>query len=68
MKRTPKPRKPRALGVILKYRINTLAKEFYKMQGYEVKESYDFSRATHPHEVQVWKMALLSFHYWAESK
>lgn len=36
---------------------NELAREFYRIRGYQVDEGYKFHEATHPHEVQAWYMA-----------
>lgn len=36
---------------------NSLARAFYAMQGYDVKEGYDFTKATYPTEILAWKMA-----------
>ena len=36
---------------------NKLARAFYNLEGYTVKEGYAFHRATHPHERTLWHMA-----------
>ena len=54
------------LNVIEKMEINHLANVFYKMQGYNVEEGYDFEKAHHPQEVMVWNQALLSYNFWFE--
>ena len=36
---------------------NKLAKEFYEVLGYHVREGYRFDRAVHPTEQAVWNMA-----------
>ena len=36
---------------------NELARRFYRMMGYVVKDGYCFHEATHPQEVLCWKMA-----------
>lgn len=56
------------LGVVLKYKVNTLARAFYRMQGYVVPEGYDFSKAKHPQERLCWEQALLAYEFWKESK
>ena len=49
---------------IQKADINTLARLFYKMMGYEVPQGYDFSKAHHPSEKMVWEQAKISFEFW----
>lgn len=56
------------IGVVLKMRINNLARIFYLMQGYQVEPGYDFSTAKHPQEKAMWNFAKTSFEYWKESK
>lgn len=45
----------------IKRKINSLAKLFYDSMGYEVKEGYDFSGATHPQEKGLWNQALIAW-------
>ena len=40
---------------------NELARQFYALMGYEVPEGYRFDRASHPHEVMVWRQAVLAY-------
>lgn len=54
------------LGVMLRFRINQLARLFYKLHGYNVEEGYDFSKAVHPQEKLMWEMAELAFEYWSK--
>ena len=49
------------LGVIAKSHLNALARMFYKMQGYNVEGGYDFSKANHPQEKQVWNQAVVAW-------
>jgi hypothetical protein len=42
---------------------NELAREFYKVRGYEVPEGYQFQKATHPHEVQCWYMTKIAYEF-----
>lgn len=42
---------------------NELARKFYSLRGYAVKEGYRFDRATHPHEVEAWNAAVLAFDF-----
>lgn len=58
--------KKRRIGVFLRHRINHLAREFYRIRGYQVAFGYDFSKATHPHEVEAWHQALMSYYYWID--
>jgi hypothetical protein len=44
-----------------KEKINSLARKFYSMHGYQVDEGYDFSEAHHPQEVGAWNMALVAY-------
>lgn len=46
---------------------NDLARKFYYMHGYEVKEGYRFDKATHPQEVSMWNMAVVSFEFLLET-
>jgi len=43
--------------------LNELAWALYELIGYEAKEGYDFSKATHPQEVTVWAMAELAYDF-----
>ena len=43
--------------------INALAREFYRMHGYQVEPEYDFSEADHPQERLMWAMALVAFEF-----
>lgn len=52
------------IGIVLKIRINELARHFYSLMGYKVEDGYDFSKAKHPTEKLVWEMAKSSFEYW----
>jgi hypothetical protein len=54
------------LGIVLKYKINVLARLFYASMGYSVEEGYDFSTARHPTEKMVWNMAKASYDYWSQ--
>jgi hypothetical protein len=45
----------------IKKQLNTLAKLFYKSNGYEVEQDYDFSEASHPQEKGMWNMALIAY-------
>ena len=42
-------------------RLNKLARKFYKVLGYEVRERYDFSNARHSRERMCYRMAELAF-------
>jgi hypothetical protein len=47
--------------------INRLAWLFYSLEGYGAAgEDFDFSQATHPHEVRVYQQAVLAFNFWSE--
>jgi len=41
--------------------INHLARLFYKMQGYEVGEEFDFSKSMHPAEKGLWEQAKVAY-------
>ena len=49
-----------------KDRLNEMVRRFYTIQGYRVKEGYDFSKAHHPQEQAMWSMAIMSFNYWSQ--
>lgn len=52
----------------LRRKLNTLAREFYQMEGYVVAEDYDFEKAQHPQEQRMWELALLSYkHFMSDS-
>lgn len=51
-------------GFFLRLQLNQLARLFYKMQGYNVEEGYDFFKAKHPQEKMMLEMAKLSLKYW----
>lgn len=36
---------------------NQLARELYRIRGYQATEGYRFDRATHPQEVEAWQAA-----------
>ena len=40
---------------------NELAREFYKMRGYEVQKNYKFYEAHHPEEIGCWAMAVVAY-------
>jgi hypothetical protein len=42
-------------------RLNKLARQFYKVLGYEVREGFDFSSARHSRERMCYRMAELAF-------
>lgn len=42
---------------------NELARQFYSMRGYSVPEGYRFDKATHPHEVEAWQMAVVAYEH-----
>ncbi len=44
-------------------RANQLARKFYELRGYLVKEGYRFDQATHPHEIEAWNAAVLAFEF-----
>lgn len=46
-------------------RCNELARQFYKMHGYEVPEAYRFDQATHPQELGMWNLAAAAY-YWID--
>lgn len=46
-----------------KYALNELAWAMYKLNGYEAKEGYDFSKASHPQEVLMWEMANIAYDF-----
>lgn len=52
------------INIIQKIEINRLANLFYRLMGYHVEDSYDFSKATHPAERMVWEQARISHEYW----
>lgn len=49
------------MGLFEKQNLQNLARLFYKMRGYVVEEGYDFSIATHPHEVLCWEQAKVAY-------
>lgn len=48
--------------------INALAKIFYQMHGYRVKDDFDFSTATHPQEKSMWNLAAAAHEYFGAKK
>lgn len=42
---------------------NELAREFYRIRGYEVPVGYRFDQATHPHEVAAWQQAVYAYDF-----
>lgn len=40
---------------------NRLAREFYRLSGYVVRDGYRFNKATHPQEQAMWCMARAAF-------
>lgn len=40
---------------------NDLAREFYKLHGYDVPAGYRFDQATHPQELSMWQMAMVAY-------
>ncbi len=56
--------KDNEIGVLLKMYLNDYARLLYKGRGFEVEEGYDFSKATHPEERQLWEHAKFSYSYW----
>lgn len=52
-------------SVLQKFRLNSLARLFYKMQGYNVDQNYDFSTARHPQEKLMWEQAVLAEKFYA---
>lgn len=40
---------------------NRLAKIFYGLLGYTVKDGYRFDQARHPQEQAMWKMAVIAY-------
>lgn len=56
------------IGIVLKWQVNSLARLFYAMQGYNVEKGHDFSQARHPAERLCWRMALDSYEFWQGSK
>lgn len=36
------------ISVVLRWKVNALARVFYMLQGYNVEEGYDFSKASTP--------------------
>ena len=40
--------------------LNEIARELYRIRGYEIRTGYDFSMTTHPHEQQAWAGAIAS--------
>ena len=44
-----------------KDKLNALAGLFYRMNGYNIEQGYDFSIARHPQEIQMWEMAKVAF-------
>jgi hypothetical protein len=40
---------------------NALARDFYRMGGYQVPDGYRFDEATHPQEQAMWVMACHAF-------
>lgn len=49
------------MGYLEIVKIGNLARLFYKMQGYDVEEGYDFRSATHPQEKQCWEQAKIAY-------
>jgi hypothetical protein len=39
---------------------NSLARKFYRIQGYTVRQGYRFDQATHPQERGCWQMARIA--------
>jgi hypothetical protein len=39
---------------------NILARELYRLRGYQVKVGYRFDLATHPHAVEAWRGACVA--------
>lgn len=44
-----------------KRELNALAKLFYRMQGYQADDGYDFSAAHHPSERGCWNQAVIAW-------
>lgn len=42
---------------------NELARGFYKLMGYEVKEGFRFDLSCHPQERTCWNMAVLAYDF-----
>lgn len=40
---------------------NALARVFYCLLGYQVKDGYRFDQATHPQEEAMWRMAVVAY-------
>lgn len=40
---------------------NALARDFYALMGYTIREGYRFDKATHPQERMVWQMAVTAY-------
>lgn len=69
IKKTTRPKPKRLepkIGVLLRLRINNLARVFYAMHGYNVAPGFDFSSAVHPMERLMWEQAKISFDYWTK--
>jgi regulator of RNase E activity RraB len=43
------------------HRLNKLARKFYKVMGYEVRESYDFSASKDTRALMCYRMAEIAF-------
>jgi len=52
------------IGVLLKMYLNDYARQLYMERGFEVEDGYDFSKAIHPEEQQLWEHAKFSYNYW----
>jgi hypothetical protein len=42
---------------------NALARALYELRGYVTREGYRFDKATHPHEVEAWRAAVLAYEH-----
>jgi hypothetical protein len=56
------------INVVLKMQLNALARYFYSLQGYNVPEYYDFSKAKHPTEKLMWIQSLASYEFWTKQQ
>ncbi len=45
----------------MKLKINDLALTFYKMEGYDSPEDFDFSESIHPHKKRCWNQAVVAW-------
>lgn len=56
------------LNTILKFEVNQLARLFYKMQGYNAPEGFDFTKSKHPTELLMFEYAKISLEFWEARK